>query len=32
MVDGLLKSFGEFRSGCDEKPVVNRDSSVRKPK
>jgi len=28
MVDGLLKSFGEFRSGCDEKTAVNRDTYI----
>jgi len=26
MVDGLSKSFGEFRSGCDEKTAVSRDT------
>jgi len=25
MVDGLLKSFDEFRNGCDEKAAVYRD-------
>jgi len=27
MVDGLLKSFDEFRNGCDEKAAVYRDST-----
>ena len=28
MVDGLLKSFDEFRNGCDEKTAVNRDNKT----
>jgi len=26
MVDGLLKSFDEFRNGCDEKAIRYRHS------